>query len=112
MQHRDLHDVTGCALNRHVDRFAFGCSPNVCVAIVDPSQRANAPIKGTNITVLARLHWNLVHVTAHTFVGCVIIVDDFARFLPADTDALRQTPGFDRVSNRKVYNLGKASRFL
>src|SRR5437762_1145535 len=105
MQHGDLHDVAGRALDWHVDAFAFGRAANVRVAIVDAWQRAYPPIERTHVSMLTRLHWNLVHVPAHAFVSGVVIIDHFACFLAADADALRQTPRLDRVSDGEVHNL-------
>src|SRR5207244_44839 len=75
-------------------------------------QRTNAPVERAYVTMLARTHRNFVHVTTHAFVSRKIIIDHFARFLTTDTDALRQTPGLDRVSDREVDDLGKPARFL
>src|SRR5205085_453684 len=101
MQHRDLHDVAGRSLNRHVDGFAFGSLANIRIAIVDPLERANASVKRSHESMLARLHGNFFHVTPHTFVSRIIIVDYFARLLAADAYALRQTPRLNRVGDGK-----------
>src|ERR1700681_3621245 len=100
MQHGNFYDVTGGALNRHVDRLTLSRAANVRVAIVDSSQRTNASIEGTHIAMFAGLHRNFVHITAHAFVRRVVVIDYFARFLSRDADALRQSPGLDRVSDR------------
>ena len=42
LDHRDLHQVGGGALNRSVDGFTFGSRTQVVIAIVDVGDRANA----------------------------------------------------------------------
>ena len=112
MQHRDLYNVARGSLNRHVDGFAFRGAADVRVTIVDSRQRTNPAIQRSHISMFARLHGNLIHVTAHAFVSRVIIVDHLAGFLTTDADALRQTPGLDRISDGEVHDLGKTSRFF
>ena len=88
VEHRNLDDVAGRTLDWHVDRFAFSRSANVGVAIVDPRQRTNAAIDRTDVTVLAGFDRHLVHVTAHTFVSVVVILNYFLRGLARDADPL------------------------
>src|SRR4051794_4408679 len=99
MQHRDLNNVARRTLDRHVDGFAFGSFADVRIAIVNTRQGTDTAVKRADKTLLARLHWNLVHVAAHTSVGRVVIVDHFPRLLAADADALGQPPWLDRVRN-------------
>ena len=112
MQHRNLHDVAGGALDRHVDGFAFGGATDVGVAIVDARQRTDAAVERSHKAVFAGLHRDFIHVAAHAFVGRVIIIDYFAGFLPRNAHALRQTPWLDRIGNCEVHNFGEASSFL
>ena len=88
VQHRDFDYIAGRALNRHVDAFAFRRAANVGIAIVDAGKWANPAIQRTDIAMLARLHRNLFHITPHAFVGSVVIVNHFARLLPADANSL------------------------
>src|ERR1700704_6489956 len=52
------------------------------------------------------------HITSNTLVSIVVVLDNFLRFLPADADALRQSPWLDGVGDSKVYDLSESSGFL
>src|SRR5687768_2049597 len=62
--------------------------------------------------MLASANRHLFHVTANAFVSVVIILDDFLRFLPGNSDALRQAPRFDSISDGEVNDLGKPASFF
>ena len=88
MKHGDLDDVARGPLNRHVDGFTLCGFANVRVAIIDALEWTNSSVKRSHVSVLTSLHRNLVHVATHAFVGFIVIIDHFARFLAADADAL------------------------
>src|SRR5215213_9669517 len=62
--------------------------------------------------MLARTNRDFLHVTSHAFVSVVVILDDFLRFHSRDSDALRQAPRLDRISDSKVDYLGKPARLF
>ena len=85
--HRDLDDVAGRALDRHIDRLAFGPRANGVVAVVDRREIAPAAEQRRDIAFLAGFSGNSVHVFADAFVGVEVIVDHLAGLGRDDADA-------------------------
>src|SRR5256885_1464215 len=102
MEHGELDDIARRPLDWHIDGFAFGAVADVAVAVVDARQGTDATVDRADTPKLARLFRHFLHEAMHAFVGLVIIVNHFLRFLARDADALRETERFYRVGDSEV----------
>ncbi len=112
LDHRDLDDIAGRALDRHVDGFAFGTGADGEVAVVDAGEVAAAAEERRDVTLLAGFVRNAVHVGTDAFVGFKVIVDHLACLGFRDADTLRQAESLYRICDAKIDDLCEAAFFL
>ena len=59
-----------------------------CASMAPTYQRPDAPVNRSHVPMFAGLHRNLIHVTAHGFVGGVVVINHLAGFLATDAHPL------------------------
>ena len=104
-EHRALHDVGGCALDRCVDGHVLGGDALACVGRVDLGQRAAAAEHRARFLVLARVLQAVVEVALHAGQRAEVGLDELARLRRLHAGLLREAARAHAVHEAVVDDL-------
>ncbi len=109
-RHRPLDDVGAGALDRRVDRGAFGALPFVLDRCLDAREPGLAAEQGFGEAVGARFLQCLVDIDADAGEALIIAADHVLRLVRADFQPAGQAPARNAVEDREIDRLGAAAR--
>ena len=108
--HRQLHDIGGAALHRHIQRHPLAEFPQVEIAALQLRQGAAAVHHGLYVAVLLRLRHYVGHILPQGTVRLEIAVHVRLGLRHGDADVLGQRKGGDAVHNAEIHRLGPAAQ--
>src|SRR6185312_7034490 len=109
--HGAADDVGGCALDRRVDRGAFGAPAHARDFGIDLADMDAPPKQGFDIAVVARELLGRFHVIADAGETLEVFLDVIVGFAARDAELVGETEGGNAVDDAEIDRFGPAAHF-